>query len=93
MRAGQTSWDAGTAQERGIIAPEELVSGSTTQDRHLDALGAVFTAIHRPQHGSLSLESGPRLVMRHGLRPVLSLRSLFGCFERYPWPVSFYVGQ
>jgi len=45
---------AGTAQERGI-APEELVSGGTAHDRHLDKLNAMFRAIHRPQHGSLSL--------------------------------------
>jgi len=72
---------AGTAQERDI-APEELASVVVppSQDCHLDALGAVFTAIHRPQHGSLSLDPGPGLVnMRHGLRPVLNLRSLFGC--------------
>ena len=37
---------AGTAQERGI-APEELVSGSTAHDRHLDKLNAMLKAIHR----------------------------------------------
>ena len=60
QRAAQPSWDRSGAGARGI-APEELelVSSSTTQDRHLDALGAVFTAIHRPQHGSLSLDPGP----------------------------------
>ena len=42
-----------------------------TQDRHLDALGAVFTAVHRPQHGSLSRRirgRGWAYTMRHGLR-------------------------
>ena len=38
----------------------------------------MLTAIHRPQHGSLSLT--PWLANnRHSIRPVLSLRSLFSC--------------
>jgi len=42
------------------------------------------------QHGSLSLDPGPGLVLKHRLRPVLSLRSLcLADVEWYPWPVSF----
>ena len=69
---------AGTAQERGI-APEELVSGSTAHDRHLDKLNAMFRAIHRPQQGPTRVAITPGLGNKHALRPVLSLRSLFGC--------------
>jgi len=76
---GISSGAHATYSQHIVTDDEELGSGNTTQDRHLDELGAMLTAIHHTPTATWRVTLTSWLANKHSIRPVLSLRSLFSC--------------